>query len=196
VVRRVRSGIGCEAVYHFSLKTQRLMWLSAPLLVTAELWGFAMLTAVSVPERKLPSLPLSCQQHILQTIFCKHCTAGFLNNKAKKQQSSKTGYSNAGVGQREEGPAAAARAREQQQQHPYGRSRAGAAGMAGMTPDESAAFLHPGSAGAGSSAAAAAAAAGQPARKVRAGSVLPVVKLHCLMQQWAIVAAARGLKSV
>jgi hypothetical protein len=90
--------------------------------------------------------------------------AGFLD-KGKKQAGSKSGYSNLGTGQREEGPAAAARAREQQQQqqHPYGRSKGSAAGMAGMTPDESAAFLHPGGAAAGSSSAA---AAGQPSRKV------------------------------
>ena len=84
---------------------------------------------------------------------------------AKKQQGSKSSYSNVNVGQKEEGAAAAAaRARaQQQQQHPYGRSKGGAAG-AGMTPDQSAAFMHSGGAAGPSSSAAA--AAGQPARKV------------------------------
>ncbi|WIA12834.1 hypothetical protein OEZ85_006462 [Tetradesmus obliquus] len=90
---------------------------------------------------------------------------GFFDAKGKKQQGSKSSYSNVNVGQKEEGAAAAAaraRAQQQQQQHPYGRSKGGAAG-AGMTPDQSAAFMHSGgTAGASSSAAA---AAGQPARK-------------------------------
>jgi hypothetical protein len=103
-----------------------------------------------------------CKQNHCNTLCCKLCcSAGFLD-KGKKQAGSKSGYSNLGTGQREEGLAAAARVREQQQ-HPYGRSKGSAAGIPGMTPDQSAAFLHPGG---GAAAGSSAAAAVQPSRKV------------------------------